>query len=215
MAGTQLVGSKRYRGENHIDWQQERGFGNEDCSNLADRKHLVELVLHHCDVDAFFGNKCETDENNSQADQVRKERFHLHAQDLLMKDDEVNELDFVADDEEPPEYGESECPWSIKLKLCNETIDKASAIKIFSNCGGRTDKNTSTILYGCHLAWIILNRATSIKMSSFLIEDDSHAWYSKHKSGIAFTFEEGNGNQLEIYIICENFCEKLEYVYRT
>jgi hypothetical protein len=73
------------------------------------------------------------DENNSQADQVRKERFHLHAQDLLMKDDEVNELDFVANDEELPEYvyGESECPWSIKLKLCNETIDKASAIKIF------------------------------------------------------------------------------------
>ena len=100
-------------------------------SNLADRKHLVLLALHHCDIDAFFDNKCDMVENNTQADQVRKERFHLYAQDFLMKDDEVNELDFVADDEEPPEYGESECPWSIKLKLCNETIDKASAIKIF------------------------------------------------------------------------------------
>lgn len=80
-------------------------------------------------------------------------------------------------------------PWSIFWKCCNETIDKEMTIGTFFAAFGKMDtlenrKDHHNALFGRHLAWIVLNRATTyIKWSVFRILDNSHDWYGSVKRG--------------------------------
>ena len=183
--------------------------------NLAERKSLVMLIHWHiyyyCDIDALFQKDREAEELN-EVEQARKQRFVENWKGLLMENDEVNELDFVADDEDQAD--ELAEPWSISLR-CNETIDNASAIKLFFEEFGHmsTSDDSPEIrnekLYGSHLTEIILKRATSIKVSTFRIEDDTQYWYASYKTGIAFMFEGDNFDPLEIFAFYDDHSETM------